>query len=87
MELKPCLRCGQPAEFALSFLISTLGRSPRQQKCTTSVPLCGDCIQAVSEAMGSVAPPALIQPLKQAYTAFTGHPDDRSDPHLDSGLR
>lgn len=80
MERRRCIQCGQPAEFSLSFLISTLGHSPRRQKCTTSIPFCSDCIQAVMEAMGTVTPPPLIQPLRESYTALEARPDSRSDP-------
>ncbi len=80
METKRCARCLRRAEFSVCFLLSTLGRSPRQQKCTAAVSFCAACIQDISQAMGIVALPALIEPLRQAYTALTRCSGNQSDP-------
>lgn len=79
MAAKPCSRCGAPAAFSLAFLLSTVGRTPRQQKCTASVPFCNACIQGLCEALGSAAPSALVQPLKNAHTAIGATSDEQSN--------
>jgi hypothetical protein len=80
MEAKPCSACGRPADFSLGFLLSKYRTKPRQQKCTTSISYCSGCIQALLAALGSSGPADLIEPLREAYTAFSGHSYDNSKP-------
>lgn len=72
VETKLCNRCGQPGQFSLAFLLSTLGVTPRKQKCTKSLRFCALCIQRICRAMLETAPSDLIQPLQAAYTALAG---------------
>jgi hypothetical protein len=72
MQPKSC-NCGQPARYSLSFLISTLGLNPRQQKTTTAVVFCDSCIQGALAAMETTAPTGMLQPLRSTYTKFNEH--------------
>lgn len=80
MEIKPCSQCGSPATFSLAFLLTKYRSVPRQQKCTTSVPFCCDCIQALVAHVTAVTPPVLIQPLSEAYTQLARHSNEQPDP-------
>lgn len=82
MTPKSCSLCGKVATFALGFMLSTLRRAKRQQKCTASIPLCFDCIQAIGRGMESAAPATLVEPLIDAYTAFAPESNDESHPEI-----
>jgi hypothetical protein len=42
-----CRKCHESAEFAVHALVSTKGVSPRHQKCSEAIPLCGDCLSQI----------------------------------------
>jgi hypothetical protein len=71
MSRKLCNRCENPAEFSICFVVSTVGRSPRNQKCTETLSLCTACIQNVCGGLRLIAPPRLAESLQAAYTTFT----------------
>ena len=73
MPKKNCSRCEQAAEFSLCFVVSSLGRSPRVQKCTESLNLCTACIQNFCGGLQLISPPRLAESLRAAYTTFTRH--------------
>jgi hypothetical protein len=79
METKPCSRCSRPASFSLAFLLSTIGRTPRLQKCTKTITLCNSCLSALTGTLACSPIPDLNNALQQAYTAFTGQPSERSE--------
>jgi hypothetical protein len=79
MRPKPCSLCGNPAEYSLQFLLSTLGRTPRLQKTTSAVLLCSACMQGCFASMEPVRPSTLIEPLKTTYTKFASHSDEPSN--------
>jgi len=85
MDVKLCSRCGQPDDYSLGFLLSKYRTKPRQQKCTTSISYCSTCIHVLLGAIGSIAPADLIEPLREAYTAFSEHSYEhsklKSNPH------
>jgi hypothetical protein len=70
---KSCSRCGLAAEFSLCLHLSTVGRTPRQQKCMPGVLLCIPCIQAVAESLEVVVPSGLSHSLSGTYTAMATH--------------
>lgn len=76
MPNKSCSRCNAPAQFSLCFLLSTVGSTPRQQKCTRSALLCSTCIRELCESLTRVAPDPLIEPLQGAYAAMLMAPSD-----------
>jgi hypothetical protein len=80
MVHRACVRCKAQATFSLSFLLSTLGRTPRLQKCTTSAAFCLGCLQAICASLARAGLPSLTEPLSEAYTAFACNLAERSDP-------
>jgi hypothetical protein len=73
MTLRSCNQCGSPAAFSLCNLLSTVGVSPRQQKCSIVTPYCAACIQRLLkllETSGLLPLQKLSQPLREAYTAL-----------------
>lgn len=81
MPVKPCSRCSRPAVFSLAFLLSTLQVRPRKQKCTQTILLCQACIHDAITALRLQPLDNLQQPLRNAYTAISGHSRSESDPH------
>ena len=75
MVAKLCSQCGTPADFSVCYLLSTIGRAKRQQKCTASVPFCGLCFRRLLSQLATAAPASLVRPLSAAYTAMAGHSD------------
>lgn len=78
MTTKSCSQCGHPADFSVCCLVSTVGQSPRTQKCSSSVLLCQACIRAWDVQSEPVSLSSLIQSLRAAYTALTRPPAERS---------
>lgn len=66
-----CTLCGCTADFAVHSLISTKGVSPRTQKCSSAVPFCEFCLQAVCGSDHTQIPVGLIDALRTAYAALT----------------
>ncbi len=48
--LKSCSCCPQPAQYSLVFVLSTIGVSPRRQKCSKAVLFCADCAAQLCKA-------------------------------------
>ena len=67
---KLCSCCNRPAEFSLSFLISTLRVKDRKQQCSQSVPLCRSCIHDFCDSEASESAAKLREALRNAYTAI-----------------
>jgi hypothetical protein len=42
--MKVCSCCRRPAEYSLVLILSTVGVSKRQQKCSPAVLFCGNCL-------------------------------------------
>ena len=78
MTANTCHRCQRAAEFSVSLLISTVGKSPRQQKCGESVHFCGDCIRLWMVHIGSVEPRTVERSARRAYTAIVANCRNRS---------
>jgi hypothetical protein len=73
MSLRSCSQCGRPAVVSLCHLLSTVGITPRKQKCGTAIPYCSACIQRLLELLRVSEHSALqelSQPLSEAYTAL-----------------
>lgn len=79
MDSKPCSRCSHPAEFSLAFLLSTIGRSPRLQKCTKTIALCSSCLLALLQSQACSPLADLNEALRRAYTAFVAGSGEESD--------
>jgi hypothetical protein len=65
---KSCESCHRQADCSISVLISTLGRVPREQKLSKSVPFCASCIQEFYEHAHADTAAKLRNTLKDAYT-------------------
>ena len=80
MTEKSCSQCRRLADGSLCFLLSTLGITPRQQKCTRSVSLCAHCMRDLIARLGTVCPPDLVEPLTRAYRAVYTPSNHDPDP-------
>jgi len=73
---KKCEFCGDPAQYSLAFVLSTVGVRPRCQKCSSVVRICDDCIHTLYESDPQI-PEELQNAIKRAYTTLnsvpTGH--------------
>lgn len=83
MVRKTCEQCGNEAAVTVCWLLSTLGSSPRAQKCSKVSFFCLGCIQRVCAPDGTGMPLLLRQRLQEAYTATTSR--FKSDSASDAG--
>lgn len=74
---KKCEFCGDPAQYSLAFVLSTVGVRPRRQKCSSVVLICDDCIHTLYESDPQI-PEELQNALKRAYTTINLAPADHS---------
>ena len=76
---KLCSRCSRPAEYSLALVLSTIGISPRVQRC--SPVLCSvKTVYRRSLRMNAGRSTALSNALQHAYTATTRACSERSNP-------
>lgn len=80
MATRLCSRCGRAADFGINFLLSTLGSSFRQQKCSASAPLCRPCLGELISDLRTLSPSSLGERVNEAYTAIASHSEDKSNP-------
>jgi hypothetical protein len=74
---KKCEFCGDPAQYSLAFVLSTVGVRPRRQKCSSVVLICDDCIHTLYESDPQI-PEELQNALKRAYTTLNSVPTDHT---------
>jgi hypothetical protein len=74
-RMKACEFCGDPAQYSLAFVLSTVGVRPRRQKCSSVVLMCNDCIRTLYESDPQI-PEELQNALKHAYTTLNSAPTD-----------
>jgi hypothetical protein len=87
MTLRSCSQCGSPAAFSMCNLLSTVGITPRRQKCGIATLYCSACIQrlvGLLEASGHSALQNVSQSLSEAYTALAVASDCDSDGRMES---
>lgn len=88
MVRKSCGQCENEAAVTLCWLLSTVGRSPRLQKCSKSTALCTPCLERLFVAESCAGPAVLRQCLSEVYTAvldrFSGPPHPQSTTCVDS---
>ena len=80
MQTKPCSVCGSHAALSLCYILSTIGRSPRKQQCSSTTPLCFACLQRLAATIGTLGPSSPQKPLVDAYTALAARLVDTSTP-------
>ena len=74
---KRCRFCSRPAQLSLAFVVSTIGVSPRRQKCSSILLLCENCIRELCERLTPLSI-ALCDALRNAYTTLNcDRPDTR----------
>jgi|GEM_PF-2962533 len=74
---------------SVCLIVSTLGVSPRRQKCSKAVWLCNSCLQQSNDSIALLLSPILQKVCGGLYTAFTKTPistqeDKTSQPHAES---
>ena len=77
---KSCSCCSQPAEYSLALIVSTVGVSPRTQRCSPVVLFCKSCIGALATEECWWGSLALSNALQRAYTAIKQDSSDRLNP-------
>jgi hypothetical protein len=66
--LKRCSRCQSEAEVSFVCVFSTLGASPRRQKCSAAVLFCHRCMRHLLADGGCFGPDDLRNSVNKAYT-------------------
>ena len=77
-------RCGTPAAYSICMLVSSLGISPRRQKCGVARPFCAACIQKLLHEQWPDQALNVQQSLREAYTGVAEHLRAESYPQLAS---
>ena len=68
MKPKDCTRCGKLASVSISFLLSSVNRNDRKQKCGKATLLCNECIRDFLRVLMIVSPSSLYENARDAYT-------------------
>ena len=82
---KLCHLCGIRADLAISFIVSSVGKSPRLQKTSRSVHFCNGCIQSSCDPLRVRPWEDFGRALREAYTQVMGvspvasHPETPAD--------
>jgi hypothetical protein len=72
---KLCSNCSQMAAYSFMSVVSTIGFSPRLQKCTLVVLFCDDCLRELCECLCTED---LRKAVNNAYTALNQRLASRS---------
>jgi hypothetical protein len=67
--LKSCCLCNAYADYSLAFLLSTVGVTPRAQKCSRTILLCTACMRTCLDLLRQSGPAGFGERLQIAYTA------------------
>lgn len=70
MTTKLCSECGGEAELSLCQILSTVGRTPRQQRCSTATAFCAPCLQSRVKLLPHSGLRGIQRPLDKAFTAL-----------------
>lgn len=76
MRAPSCNRCGRPAEYTISLLISMIGGSSGRPKDGEAIPFCRECLLVWIVKIGAVEPRTLER------SAWRGYGEIAVDPHL-----
>jgi len=77
--LKRCSHCQGEAQLSVVCVISTLGSTPRRQKCSAAVLFCHRCLRALL-AGGCLGIAGLKKSVNNAFTRLTAPLRDGTDP-------
>jgi hypothetical protein len=70
MQKRLCSECGEIAEVSRCQILSTVGRTDRQQRCSTSTPFCAACLQGRIKLLRRLGLYGIQKPLGEALTAL-----------------
>jgi len=70
MKRKLCSECGDEAAISLCQILSTVGTTPRKQRCTTATAFCAACLQARVKLLRRLGLHGIQKPLGEAFTAL-----------------
>ena len=70
MQKKLCTECGKIAEVSLCQILSTVGRTPRQQRCSMSTTFCAFCLQGRIKLLRRLGLHGIQKPLSEAFTTL-----------------
>jgi len=70
IQKKLCSECGESAEVSLCQIVSTVGRAPRQQRCSTSTSFCAACLQGRIKLLRRLGLQRTQESLSEAFTAL-----------------
>jgi hypothetical protein len=76
LGVRQCSNCARPAVLSLACLLSTIGASPRRQKCGEAVSLCAACVHSLVQILEVSPLPIISKALCGAYTVIAGHSAD-----------
>jgi hypothetical protein len=65
--MKLCSNCKRPVDYSVCTLISTNRLSPRLQRCSVSVPFCGDCLNTFLRSGDEKVDLQLRQTMRPAF--------------------
>jgi hypothetical protein len=81
--LKLCCRCSREAELSVVWVISTVGTSPRRQKCSPAVLFCHRCMRDLLADDANFGTDDLRKSVNTAYTHMDRSLGDGPDPERD----
>jgi len=68
MTQRSCSECGGTAEVSLCQIISTVGRTPRFQRCSKATAFCAACLQSRLKLLRRLGLRGIHRPLGEAFT-------------------
>ena len=70
MQKRLCSECGEVAEVSLCQILSTIGRTPRRQRCSMSTSFCAPCLQDRIKLLRRSSLQGIQKPLSEAFTTL-----------------
>jgi hypothetical protein len=70
MQKRECSECGGEADVSLCQIVSTVGRTPRKQRCSTATAFCAACLQGRIKLLRRLGLHGIQKPLGEAFTAL-----------------
>ena len=70
MQKKLCSECGETADVSLCQIVSSVGRAPRQQRCSVSTAFCAACLQGRIKLLRRLGLHGIQKPLSEAFTTL-----------------
>jgi hypothetical protein len=77
---KSCSRCAREAELSVVWVISTIGSTPRRQKCSVVVLFCHRCMRDLLAEHGRLFTDDLQKSVNDAYTRVNRPSNPSTEP-------